>query len=97
MLELGKEKQAKCLEVKIGGEVYLIPGVRNIPVSDVKMLRALKEKKGKAREDASLDFFFEFFGRHLGDALDGLDMEDVNALMEAWNALSEEDGANLGE
>lgn len=95
MLELGKAKQAKCLEVKIGGEVYHIPTSRNLPVPHARKLVAIRG--GRADADATWEFFFDFLGDYLGEALNLLDMEDIHELMAAWNAMNAEERVGLGE
>lgn len=98
MLELGKVKQANCLEVKIGEGVYHVPSAKNMPVTKAKRLRAiLNDKSGDEPEGAQIDFFFDYFGQYLGDALDLLDMEDFLTLIAEWSALNEDEGVGLGE
>lgn len=97
MIEFGKPKKAKCLEVKIGDNVHNIPIAANLPLPFAKRLRAINDSDKASKDSEATSFFMEYFGAYLGSDLDLLDMEDFGTLITAWNEMSVEGGASVGE
>lgn len=97
MLEFGKPKKAKCLEVRIGENVHAVPLAANLPLPFAKKINAVSALKPEEQDEVATEIYLEYFGAYLGSDIDSLDIEDFGELVKAWNSMSAEGGASLGE
>lgn len=97
MLDLGKPKRAKCLEVRVGDNVHAIPLSANMPIPFAKKLKDVLKAEEAERDELATDLFLEYFGAYMGSDLDLLDMEDLVALISAWEEESTGSGVTPGE
>ena len=88
----------KYLEIHVAGTetVYEVPLLGSLPLSVHRTLVGFENDKDG---NAATDFFIEFFKTYTSEEfVDGLTLDDMRTLMQAWRDESEAaSGAKVGE
>lgn len=104
VLNLGSgTHETKTLPVKVvaGGRTrtYKVPLRGSLKLADVMLFREPDDLPEEKQGMHAVDTFYQFLCRYIPkEAVDELDMDDLNAFYDAWDAASEqEDGITEGE
>lgn len=84
-ITLGNKKTVDVLNVTIGDAVYSVPLMGSMKLKDASRLDT---------QERIMAFFLKYIPKKV---MEDLTVDDVNALINAWSAESEKNGAKPGE
>lgn len=84
-ITVGSPKERKVLKINIGEESYSMPLAGSLTVKDAKRIDT---------EEGLIGFMYDCIPK---DVLDVLTVDDLNAIIKAWQSASNLEGISLGE
>lgn len=85
-----EDRASMTVEVK-GEGTYKVPLPGSLPLATMRNLWKLQNDESG---EAALDWFYDFFKKYIGDAIDEFTLDDFNRLTEYWQSAS---NPSLGE
>jgi len=84
-ITVGSSKERKVLKINIGEESYSLPLLGSLTIKEAKQLDT---------QDGTIGFIYNHIPK---DVLDTLTVDNLNAIIKAWQSASDLEGISLGE